>query len=280
MKIRLGHSPDSDDAFMFWALASGEVRSNLEFEHVLQDIQTLSEWAREGRLEVTAISVHAYAFVADRYALLRHGGSFGEGYGPLLVARETLEQDELARVKIAVPGLLTSAYLELCLFFDDLFGPGVRPDVAVEPFDRIMEAVRAGRYDAGLLIHEGQLTYAREGFVKVADLGEWWQAKTGLPLPLGVNVVRKDLGEEVIREVARALRESILVGMRERSRGLAYAMQFARGMDEATGDRFVGMYVNDRTLDMGEEGLRAIRLLLSEGHRIGLVPEVEVEAVG
>lgn len=280
MKIRLGHSPDSDDAFMFWALASGEVRSNLEFEHVLQDIQTLSEWAREGRLEVTALSVHAYAFVADRYALLRHGGSFGEGYGPLLVARETLEQDELARVKIAVPGLLTSAYLELCLFFDDLFGPGVRPDVAVEPFDRIMEAVRAGRYDAGLLIHEGQLTYAREGFVKVADLGEWWQAKTGLPLPLGVNVVRKDLGEEVIREVARALRESILVGMRERSRGLAYAMQFARGMDEATGDRFVGMYVNDRTLDMGEEGLRAIRLLLSEGHRIGLVPEVEVEAVG
>jgi 1,4-dihydroxy-6-naphthoate synthase len=279
MLIRLGHSPDSDDAFMFYGLANGVVKSDLEFEHILRDIQTLNEWAREGRLESSAVSVHAFAFVADKYALLRHGGSFGEGYGPMIVAPRQLSRGELEETVIAVPGELTSAFLQLNLWFDAEIGPGTRPRYEVVPFDQIIPAVQEGRFLAGLIIHEGQLTYAEEGLVEVANMGRWWHERTGLPLPLGVNVVRKDLGPEVCAEVSRCMRESIDAGLAERAKALDYALQFARGMDRQTSDTFVGMYVNDRTRDMGEDGVRAIRLLLSEGHRIGLVPPVEVEVV-
>ncbi|MBI1756498.1 MAG: ABC transporter substrate-binding protein [Fimbriimonas ginsengisoli] len=277
MKIRIGHSPDSDDAFMFWGLASGQVKSDYEFEHILRDIQTLNEWAMEGRLESTAVSVHAFAHVADKYALLRHGGSFGEGYGPMIVARETLTDEQLGQATIAIPGKLTSAYLQLQLYFRDRFGPEARPTVEVVSFDEIIAAVLAGRYAAGLIIHEGQLTFEREGLVCLTDMGKWWQAKTGLPLPLGVNTVRKDLGEAVVADVSRCMRESILAGLEHRKEALAYALRFARGMDEATSDEFVGMYVNARTLDMGEDGIRAIRLMLQMGADAGLVPEVAAE---
>lgn len=279
MKIRLGHSPDSDDAFMFWGLASGEVKSDFEFEHILRDIQTLNDWAMEGRLESTAISVHAFAYVADKYALLRHGGSFGDDYGPMIVASRDLTLEELKETVIAVPGKLTSAFLELNLFFADKFGKGVTPKYEVIPFDEIIPAVQDGRFVAGLIIHEGQLTYKEEGMTLIADLGVWWKARTGLPLPLGVNVVRKDLGPEAVIEVSRCMRESISAGLGERAKALDYALQFARGMDPGTSDTFVGMYVNDRTRDMGEEGVRAIKLLLKEGADMGLVPPVEVSVV-
>jgi 1,4-dihydroxy-6-naphthoate synthase len=279
MKIRLGHSPDSDDAFMFWGLAKGAVQSDLEFEHILRDIQTLNDWAMEGRLESSAVSVHAFAYVADKYALLRHGGSFGELYGPMIVASRPIENDELKELTIAVPGKLTSAFLQLNLYFDDLYGPDVKPKFEIVPFDEIIPAIQAGRFDVGLIIHEGQLTYEKEGLFLIADMGKWWNAKTGLPLPLGVNVVRKDLGPEVVTEVSRCMRESISAGLNNRPKALEYALQFARGMEEATSDEFVGMYVNERTLDMGEEGVKAIRLFLSEGARIGMVPAVEIVVV-
>lgn len=279
MKIRLGHSPDSDDAFMFWGLAKGAVQSDLEFEHILRDIQTLNDWAMEGKLESSAVSVHAFAYVADNYALLRHGGSFGELYGPMLVASRPLENDELKELTIAVPGKLTSAFLQLNLYFDDLYGPDVKPKFEIVPFDEIIPAIQDGRFDVGLIIHEGQLTYEKEGLFLIADMGKWWNAKTGLPLPLGVNVVRKDLGAEVVTEVSRCMRESISAGLNNRVKALEYALQFARGMDHDTSDEFVGMYVNERTLDMGEEGVKAIRLLLAEGARIGLVPDVAIIVV-
>ncbi len=279
MKIRLGHSPDSDDAFMFWGLAKGAVQSDLEFEHILRDIQTLNDWAMEGKLESSAVSVHAFAYVADKYALLRHGGSFGELYGPMIVASRPIENDELKELTIAVPGKLTSAFLQLNLFFDDLYGPGVKPKFEIVPFDEIIPAIQAGRFDVGLIIHEGQLTYEKEGLFLIADMGKWWNAKTGLPLPLGVNVVRKDLGPAVVTEVSRCMRESISAGLNNRPKALEYALQFARGMEEATSDEFVGMYVNERTLDMGEEGVKAIRLFLSEGARIGMVPAVDIVVV-
>jgi 1,4-dihydroxy-6-naphthoate synthase len=290
MKIRLGHSPDSDDAFMFWGLASGAVKSENEFEHILRDIQTLNEWAREGRLESSAVSVHAFAYVADKYALLRHGGSFGEGYGPMIVAKRDIPLEELRSTKIAVPGVLTSAFLQLNLWFADKFAPvgvggagaseAATPTYGVVPFDQIIPAIQSGEYDAGLIIHEGQLTYEKEGLVEIANMGKWWSEKTGgLPLPLGVNVVRKDLGPEVCMDVSRCMRESIDAGLNNRAEALEYALQFARDMDRDTSDEFVGMYVNERTRDMGEEGVKAIRLLLSEGARIGLVPRVDVEVV-
>jgi 1,4-dihydroxy-6-naphthoate synthase len=278
-KIRLGHSPDSDDAFMFWGLAQGPVQTDYEFEHILRDIQTLNDWAMEGKLESTAISVHAFAYVADKYALLRHGGSFGENYGPMIVASRELSVDELRETVIAVPGKLTSAFLELNLYFADQFGPDVKPKFEVVPFDEIIPAVQEGKFVAGLIIHEGQLTYEREGMKLIANFGEWWKAKYGLPLPLGVNVVRKDLGEDVVKEVSRCMRESISAGLNHREKALDYALQFARGMDTPTSDTFVGMYVNNRTLDMGDEGVRAIKLLLEEGAKIGLVPYVNVEVV-
>lgn len=279
MKIRLGHSPDSDDAFMFWGLACGQVQSDFEFEHILRDIQTLNDWAREGKLESSAVSVHAFAYVADKYALLRHGGSFGDGYGPMLVAQKHIPLEELKGKTIAVPGVLTSAFLQLNLWFEEQFGTGVKPVYEVVPFDEIIPAIQSGRFEVGLIIHEGQLTYEKDGLVELANMGKWWGAKTGLPLPLGVNVVRKDLGEEACIEVSRCMRESIEASLSNREKALEYALQFARGMDHDTSDEFVGMYVNERTRDMGEEGVKAIRLLLSEGARIGLVPAVDVAVI-
>jgi len=280
MKIRLGHSPDSDDAFMFWGLASGAVKTDYEFEHILRDIQTLNVWATEGRLESSAVSVHAFAHVAEKYALLRHGGSFGEDYGPMVVALTQLTPDQLRETVIAVPGLLTSAFLELNLYFAETYGNDVRPLYEVVPFDEIMPAVKDGKYAAGLIIHEGQLTYADEGLVELVNLGRWWRDRTGgLPLPLGVNVVRKDLGPEVVQEVSRCMRESISAGLTHRKEAVDYALQFSRGMDPATSDKFVGMYVNERTVDMGDAGVTAIRRLLAEGAALGLVPEVTIEVV-
>lgn len=280
MKIRLGHSPDSDDAFMFWGLASGEVKSDYEFEHILRDIQTLNDWAKEGKLESSAVSVHAFAYVADKYALLRHGGSFGDDYGPMIVAEQDIPLDELKDTVIAVPGILTSAFLQLNLWFEDKYGAGVKPQFEVVDFDEIIPQIQAGKYKAGLIIHEGQLTYEKEGLVEIANMGKWWKAKTGgLPLPLGVNVVRKDLGEDACLEVSRCMRESIEASLTHRDKALDYALTFARGMDVDTSDTFVGMYVNERTRDMGDDGIKAIRLLLSEGARIGLVPAVEVAVI-
>jgi 1,4-dihydroxy-6-naphthoate synthase len=271
-KIQIGHSPDSDDAFMFWGLASGAVDSQYEFEHILRDIQTLNEWAMEGRLETTAVSVHAYAYVADKYALLRHGGSFGDGYGPMIVARQPLSYEALKETVIAVPGKLTSAFLQLNLFLPN-------PRYEVVPFDQIMPAVIDGRFDAGLIIHEGQLTWEDEGLTLVADFGKWWKEETGLPLPLGVNVVRRDLGESAVKELNRVMKASIEAGLNNRSEALKYALQFARGLDAETSDTFVGMYVNERTLDMGDDGIAAIRLLLSRGAEAGIVPPVDVMVV-
>ena len=270
--IRLGHSPDSDDAFMFWGLASGFVESQYEFEHILRDIQTLNDWAMEGKLESTAISVHAFAYVADKYALLRHGGSFGDDYGPMVVAKRDIPREELAETIIAVPGKLTSAFLQLNLWLPN-------PKFEVVPFDEIMPAVKSGKYEAGLIIHEGQLTWQDEGLVVLADFGKWWKEETGLPLPLGVNVVRKDLGDEAVREVSRVMRESISAGLNNRDIALDYALQFARGLDRETSDEFVGMYVNERTLDMGEPGIAAIKELLRRGAEAGIVPPVEIVVV-
>ncbi|HRI44899.1 MAG TPA: hypothetical protein PLL78_00700 [Fimbriimonadaceae bacterium] len=283
-KIRLGHSPDSDDAFMFWGLARGAVESEFEFEHILKDIQTLNEWAMEGRLESSAVSVHAFAHVADRYALLRHGGSFGDGYGPMIVARRAIDLAELLSLRIAVPGKMTSAFLALNLLYAQLGAPagpnGWRvADFVVVPFDEIIPRVVAGEFEVGLIIHEGQLTYAAEGLTLIEDLGRWWKAGTGLPLPLGVNVVRKDLGPEAVAEVSRCMRESIAAGLAHREQALEYALTYARGLDTPTSDRFVGMYVNERTLDMGEEGVRAIRTFLSRGADLGIVPNTAVEVV-
>ena len=275
MKIRLGHSPDPDDAFMFWALAAGKIDvRGFEFEHVLKDIQTLNEWALEGRLEVTAISLHSYPFVQDRYVLLPHGASMGSGYGPIVVAREPLTDDELRSIEIAVPGRMTTAFLGLRLRLGDFKWREV-------PFDEIMDEVSSGKADAGLLIHEGQLTYGDHGLQKIIDLGEWWLAETGLPMPLGVNVARRDLGDEVLRELSAVLAASIRAGLDNRAEALEYASQWGRGLDDELADRFVGMYVNELTEDYGEEGRAAVRELLRRGEEIGAFTEpVKVEFVG
>jgi 1,4-dihydroxy-6-naphthoate synthase len=263
MLIRLGHSPDPDDAFMFWALAEGRVETRgFEFEHVLRDIQTLNEWALEGRLEVTAISLHAYPFVQQHYALLPHGASMGSGYGPIVVSREPLTKDALRETEIAVPGTMTTAFLVLRMYLGDF---GYR----VVPFDQILDAVKAGEADAGLLIHEGQLTYKAEGLQKIVDLGEWWLLETGLPLPLGANVARRDLGEERLHDLSAVLAESIAAGLANRDEAMRYALRFGRGLDTALADRFVGMYVNELTQDYGEEGREAVRELLRRGEAIG-----------
>jgi 1,4-dihydroxy-6-naphthoate synthase len=263
MLIRLGHSPDPDDAFMFWALAEDRVETRgFEFEHVLRDIQTLNEWALEGRLEVTAISLHAYPFVQERYALLPHGASMGSGYGPIVVSREPMTKDELREVEIAVPGKMTTAFLVLRMALGDF-------RYRVVPFDQILDAVKSGDSDAGLLIHEGQLTYEAEGLKKVVDLGEWWLLETGLPLPLGANVARRDLGGERLHDLSGVLAESIAAGLANRKEAMQYALQFGRGLDTELGDRFVGMYVNELTLDYGEEGREAVRELLRRGEAIG-----------
>jgi 1,4-dihydroxy-6-naphthoate synthase len=274
MRIRLGHSPDPDDAFMFWGLAEGDVDPRgFEFEHVLRDIQTLNEWALEGRLEVTAISLHAYPHVQDRYVLLPHGASMGSGYGPIVVARDELSDDDLRRVEIAVPGRMTTAFLTLRLRLGEFRWREV-------PFDRIMDEVVSGEADAGLLIHEGQLTYGAAGLRKVIDLGEWWLEETGLPLPLGANVARRDLGPDVLPELSEVLAESIRAGLDNRERALEYALQFGRGLDGELADRFVGMYVNELTEDYGEEGRRAVRELLRRGEEIGAFEnQVRIEFV-
>jgi 1,4-dihydroxy-6-naphthoate synthase len=274
-RITVGHSPDPDDAFMFHALAHGKIDTgDLEFRHELQDIETLNRRALRGELEVTAVSLHAYAHLLDKYALLPSGCSMGDRYGPMVVARRPMSLDELRGARIAVPGTLTTAYLALRLLLPEGFAH------AVVPFDQIIEAVAAGRYDAGLIIHEGQLTFRNQGLHLVVDLGVWWQDRTGLPLPLGGNVVRRDLGPDVIRRISRLLKESIRYGLAHRDEALAYALQYARDMDKALADRFVGMYVNDWTLDYGPRGREAVRRLLDEGHRAGVIPApVAVEFV-
>lgn len=267
--ITLGHSPDSDDAFMFYGLANERVPTGgFVYEHVLEDIQTLNEWAKAGRLDTTAISAHAYAYVADNYEILNHGASMGErDYGPIVVAREAGSVERLRGATIAVPGLMTSAYLALRLCV-------VEFEAAVMPFNTIMEAVAEGRADYGLLIHEGQLTHEELGLTSVLNLGAWWHGQTGLPLPLGVNVIRRNLPAEVKRSVSRALRASIEYGLAHREEALAWALHFARGMEKRTADAFVGMYVNQRTLDLGAEGRRSIRLFLQRGAAAGIVPAV------
>ncbi|MBA2614568.1 MAG: ABC transporter substrate-binding protein [Gemmatimonadetes bacterium] len=251
---------------MFWGLAEGQVDPRgFEFEHVLRDIQTLNEWALEGRLEVSAISLHAYTLVQDRYVILPHGASMGRGYGPIVVAREPLSRERLAEIEIAVPGKMTTAFLALQLYLD---GPYPYREV---PFDEILDEVKSGRADAGLLIHEGQLTYGQHGLERVVDLGEWWMLETGLPLPLGINVARRDLGETVLHELSEVLAESIDAGLRSRPQAIKYAMRFGRGLDQALTDRFVGMYVNRLTQDYGDEGREAVRELLSRAEQVGAI---------
>jgi 1,4-dihydroxy-6-naphthoate synthase len=273
MLIRLGHSPDPDDAFMFWALAEGRIDTRgFEFEHVLQDIQRLNEWALEGRLEVTALSLHAYPFVQDRYVLLPHGASMGFGYGPILVARQLLD---LSKAEIAVPGRMTTAFLLLRLYLGGEFS------YREVPFDEIIHEVASGRADAGLLIHEGQLTYETFGLKKVVDLGEWWLQDTALPLPLGVNAARRDLGRERLRDLSAVLADSIEAGLANREEALAYAMRYGRGMKADLTDQFVGMYVNELTRDYGDDGRRAVRELLERGEAAGaFTAPVHVEFVG
>jgi 1,4-dihydroxy-6-naphthoate synthase len=266
MDIRIAHSPDSDDAFMFYALAKGKLETGkFNFSHTLQDIETLNRKALNGEYEITAISIHAYVYVADKYILLPSGASMGDRYGPMIVAREPWSQEELRGKKVAIPGTMTTAYLTMKLF---------QPDFEAEtiPFDQIMNAVQNGNADAGLLIHEGQLTYASHKLHKIIDLGEWWNQDTGLPLPLGGNVIRRDLSVENIAELSRLLRESIQYALIHREEALEYAMQFARDLDVDTANRFVGMYVNERTLDYGEEGRRAVQLLLDRAFEAKLIP--------
>jgi 1,4-dihydroxy-6-naphthoate synthase len=267
-RLTLGHSPDADDAFMFYGLARGA--SPLAFDHVVQDIETLNRRALQGELDVTAVSVHTLAFTAERYALLRTGASVGEGYGPRVVAREPRSLDDFTGARIAVPGALTTAALALHLRLR-------RFEPVLVRFDEVLDRLEAGEVDAALVIHEGQLTFAERGFHLVEDLGAWWQTKTGLPLPLGVNVVRRDLGPTVAREVARALRASIETALREPEPALDHAAAFGRGCDRKTLERFVRWYVNPRTLDLGEDGLRAVRVLLEAGAERGLVPRLRPE---
>jgi 1,4-dihydroxy-6-naphthoate synthase len=272
--ITIAHSPDSDDAFMFYGLATNKLDTgSLTFKHLLKDIQTLNEEATRGTYDVSAISFHAYAYVADKYALLPHGASIGDNYGPVVVSREKAAPEDISGLKIAIPGTLTSAFLALRIFNPDF-------EYVVVPFDKIIDAVKDGSCDAGLLIHEGQLFYEKIGLHKVLDLGEWWHQKTGLPLPMGGNVIRRDLGPELIKEISSLLRESISYSLENREDALQYAMQFARDMDPSLADRFVAMWVNDLTLDYTDRGRDAVRRLLDEGFEKGIIPNrVPVEFV-
>jgi 1,4-dihydroxy-6-naphthoate synthase len=265
-EITVAHSPDSDDAFMFYALATNKVRvPGLKFSHTLTDIETLNRKAMEGFYDVSAISFHAYPYVQGKYALMPCGGSVGEQYGPMVISPRMVGLEELKTMKIAVPGTMTTAYLAL-----KLFAPKI--ETAVVPFDRIIPEVVAGKYEAGLIIHEGQLTYERSGLKRILDLGKWWHEQTGLPLPLGGNAIRRELGPELIAQVTRALRNSIQYALDHREPALAYAMQFARDLDPQMADRFVGMYVNNRTLDYGEDGKQAVVKLLDMGYSAGIIP--------
>ncbi len=271
-KIRVGHSPDPDDAFMFWAIAHDRIKTDgITFSHVIEDIETLNRRAFKAELEVTAVSAYTFFRVADKYALMPCGASIGDNYGPVLVSTGSVYPKDLAGKKIAVPGLNTTAYLVLKLFLPDF-------KEIVVPFDKILDAVREGSVDAGLIIHEGQLTYEKLGFKKVADLGEWFHERTKLPLPLGVDVIRKNLGGDVMRKVTKLLRVSIEHGLKHRAEALEYAMKFGRGIETATADRFVGMYVNDYTVDMGRKGKEGLVLLQQAATEAGLLrdaPKIE-----
>jgi 1,4-dihydroxy-6-naphthoate synthase len=273
--ITVAHSPDSDDAFMFYGLATNKIDTgDLEFKHLLKDIQTLNEEAMRGTYDVTAISFHAYAYISDKYALLPHGASIGDNYGPIVVSKVPNAAENIGKLKIAIPGKLTSAFLALRIFNSDF-------QYEVVPFDKIIDAVLDGSCDAGLLIHEGQLFYESKGLHKVLDLGEWWHSRHSLPLPMGGNVVRRDLGEQRIKEVSNLLRESIRYSLNNREDALQYAMQFARDMEPELADRFVAMWVNELTLDYTERGRQAVKLLLEEGYEKGIIPNrVAVDFVG
>jgi 1,4-dihydroxy-6-naphthoate synthase len=275
-EISIAHSPDSDDAFMFYGLATNKVRvPGYKFTHVLTDIETLNHKAiNEAFYDVTAISFHAYPFLQDNYSLMACGGSVGEGYGPMIVANPKLTLTEAKKTRIAVPGTLTTAFLALRLFHPDV-------EYTVVPFDKIIPSVNAGEFDAGLIIHEGQLTYANDGLVKLLDLGQWWREQTGLPLPLGGNAIRRSLGNETMLTATNALRDSIQHALDHREEALSYAMQFARDLDPTLANRFVGMYVNERTLNYGEDGREAIRKLLDMGYDRGIIPHrAKVDFVG
>ena len=272
--ISVAHSPDSDDAFMFYGLATNKLETDgLKFEHTLKDIQSLNEDAKKGVFDVTAISFHAYAYVADKYALLPHGASIGDKYGPILVSKEQYKPEDIGKLKIAIPGELTSAFLALRIFNQDF-------EYIIVEFDEIIDAVKNGKADAGLLIHEGQLFYKQMGLKKVLDLGEWWFERTGLPLPMGGNAIRRDLGEELMRKVSKHLHRSIMYSMENREDALSYAMQFARDMPTELADRFVAMWVNDLTLDYGDRGREGVKRLLQEGFDKGIIKnKVEVDFV-
>lgn len=272
-RITVAHSPDSDDAFMFYGLASNNVDTGgIVVDQVLSDIETLNRAAFDGKYEVTAVSFHAFAHLADRYALLPHGASMGDNYGPIVVAKQDGGRSGVKGSRIAIPGTLTTAYLALRLYEPDF-------EYVVVPFDEIQQAVLDGKADAGLLIHEGQLTYQDEGLRKIVDLGEWWAERTGgLPLPLGGNIIRRDLGPEMIRKVSKMLHDSIAFALSHRPDAVQYAEQFGRGLDRERTDKFVGMYVNDLTLGYGERGRKAVELLMTEAFEKGLIPQrVDVE---
>jgi len=272
--IRVGHSPDPDDAFMFYALAHNKIDTgDLEFRHELQDIETLNRRALKGELEVTAVSIHACAFLLDKYALLPSGCSMGDRYGPMVVARKPFKMGDLGKIKIAVPGTMTTAFLALRLAVGEC-------PYDVVPFDKIIDSVASGKHEAGLIIHEGQLTFQNQGLQLIVDLGVWWQEKTGLPLPLGGNMVRRDLGTETMHRISTLLKQSIQYGLDHRQDALTYALGYARDMDTKLADQFVGMYVNNWTLDYGPRGRDAVQRLLEEGHRAGIIPSpVAVEFV-
>jgi len=266
-EITVAHSPDSDDAFMFYGLATNKVRvPGLRFTHKLCDIETLNRDAQRGVYDVTAISFHAYPYIQENYALMSCGGSVGDGYGPMVVSTRPFTQSEVKLKKIAVPGRLTTAYLAL-----QLFAPGI--EVEVVPFDQIIPEILEGKHEAGLIIHEGQLTYDKSGLHRIVDLGKWWQKVTGLPLPLGGNAIRRSLGPETMASVTQALHDSIQYAIDHREEALSYAMQFARDLDAQLADKFVGMYVNERTLDYGDDGREAVRRLLDMGHKAGIIPQ-------
>jgi 1,4-dihydroxy-6-naphthoate synthase len=274
-EIKVAHSPDSDDAFMFYGMATNKVRlPGVKFSHTLCDIETLNRKALEGFYDITAVSFHAYPYIQDKYAIMPSGGSVGEGYGPMIVASRNIPVEEIANVKIAVPGTMTTAYLALKLF---------APDVVTEvvPFDEIIPKVLEGKYEAGLIIHEGQLTFNKVGLHRIVDMGKWWRDLTGMPLPLGGNAIKRDLGTTLINSCCNALRDSIQYALDHREEALQYAMQFARDLDVQQADKFVGMYVNDRTLDYGKDGREAISKLLEMGYERGIIPnKPNVEFVG
>jgi 1,4-dihydroxy-6-naphthoate synthase len=265
--IHVAHSPDSDDAFMFYALATRKIDTGkLNYVHVLSDIETLNRKALEGVFDVSAVSFHAYAYFAEKYALLSSGASMGRNYGPLVVSGKSMSAASLSTKVVAIPGTLTTAFLAL-----RLFAPAVKYEVV--PFDRILDEVARGKYEAGLLIHEGQLTYRELGLQKVLDLGEWWLERTKLPLPLGGNVIKRELGQKLMQEISQHIKTSIQYGLDHREEAMAYAIQFSRGLDTSRADRFVGMYVNDLTLDYGKQGREAVRRLLEEAHEKGIIPK-------